>query len=313
MKNSINNFKTYLESSWKGSKDYLRTINWFNEYLIKKYNHEFNIQDINLTHILNFIEYFRNRPLISWRNKWKLPESTYVKSQTKALRQFFKFLNIMDISQLKYERIPNPKVTEKTWDMCTEYEYRIMLEATRHIQHKQITKLRDELMISIPYYTWLRRSEITRLTFNMFESPIRQFQCQIKWKKLWDVFYPPELKKLIWKYKKELIKYMKNKNIDYQPNYIFVSLWRGSFGKPLCPRLIWRCFELYSELLIKQGKLNRNIHPHMLRHLFAMRCVMNWLDQQATTALMRHSDPKTTLRYYHLNNEYLLSQYDKIK
>ena len=33
----------------------------------------------------------------------------------------------MDISQLKYERIPNPKVTEKTWDMCTEYEYRIML------------------------------------------------------------------------------------------------------------------------------------------------------------------------------------------
>ena len=51
----------------------------------------------------------------------------------------------------------------------------------------------------------------------------------------------------------------------------------------------------------------------MERHSFATNCVLSGLSQQATTKLMRHRNPTTTLRYYHLDNKWIKSEYDKIK
>ena len=50
----------------------------------------------------------------------------------------------------------------------------------------------------------------------------------------------------------------------------------------------------------------------MERHAFATNCVFAGISQQATTRLMRHRDPKTTERYYHLNNDRLRGEFDKL-
>jgi site-specific recombinase XerD len=82
--------------------------------------------------------------------------------------------------------------------------------------------------------------------------------------------------------------------------------------KVMCPKYVNIVFVKYSEKLIEDWKISRRISPHMERHSFATNCVYYWVSQQWTTRLMRHRDPKTTERYYHMDNKWLKSEYDKL-
>ena len=95
-------------------------------------------------------------------------------------------------------------------------------------------------------------------------------------------------------------------------DFLFVWLDNKNRWKPLAPKYINILFRKYSEYLINEWKITRVLHPHMERHAFATNCVYAWLSQQATTRLMRHRDPKTTEWYYHMNDTWLKSQFDKI-
>ena len=88
-------------------------------------------------------------------------------------------------------------------------------------------------------------------------------------------------------------------NIEYNPNF---TVSRITY-------LLSRQKKMKKDWLIAE---NKKMCLHQERHSFAMRCVYSWLSQQATTALMRHKDPKITLHYYHMDDTRLLNQYDLI-
>ena len=61
---------------------------------------------------------------------------------------------------------------------------------------------------------------------------------------------------------------------------------------------------------IKQG-LNRNVHPHMLRHSFASHMLESSGDLRAVQELLGHADISTTQIYTHVDFQHLAAVYDK--
>jgi site-specific recombinase XerD len=170
--------------------------------------------------------------------------------------------------------------------------------------------MRNQLLIDMPLHTWLRRSEMLICTFENFKSPTNQFEIKGKWWFVNWVCFTEKIKTQVLDYEKELIEFTKNK--PFKINLIFCWLNNSSRWKKLEPQSVDRIYRHYSIQLMNEGKLNRRITPHMWRHNFATKCAMNGVSQQATQRLMRHRNPATTDRYYHLNNTWLKSEFDKI-
>jgi site-specific recombinase XerD len=85
--------------------------------------------------------------------------------------------------------------------------------------------------------------------------------------------------------------------------------------KKMSWKVAWIIVGNYVKRLKADWKIpeDKKLSLHMERHSFAMKCVYSGLSQQATTQLMRHKDPKITMYYYHMNDERLLNQYDRIQ
>ena len=268
------------------------------------------VEKIELKDCFDFIAYYRTTPIQSWPNKGKLPSQNTLCEKTKSLRKFFEYLKIIGLNTLNREGIPKLQKTRDTIDMMKPQEYQVLHQAPLLYEDKEILKLRNQLLIEIPYTTWLRRSEILRCTFEGFESPNRQFDILGKWGYIDAVFFTEELRWKATYYKGKLAEFTKHKPI--KNDLLFVGLDNKNRGRPLAPKYVNFLFQKYSKKLIEDWKITRTLKPHMERHSFATNCVFAGISQQATTKLMRHRDPKTTTRYYHLDNNRLRWEFDKL-
>jgi integrase/recombinase XerC len=59
----------------------------------------------------------------------------------------------------------------------------------------------------------------------------------------------------------------------------------------------------------RQG-LDRNVHPHLLRHSFASHMLESSGDLRAVQELLGHADISTTQVYTHLDFQHLAAVYD---
>ena len=280
--------------------EYVKSYKWM---LLKQ-------EDINLKDCLDFLAYYRNTPIQCWPNKWKFPTQNTICEKIKSLRVFFQYVRAIGLQWFNREMIPKLKKTRDTIDMIKPEEYEIFRQAPLRYENKPILALRNQLLIDIPYTTWLRRSEILRCTFEWFHSPNRQFDILGKGGYIDAVFFTEELRERVLRYEVAVREFIKYRPIN--SDFIFVGLDNKNRWKPLTPKYVNLLFQKYSKKLIEDWKINRPLKPHMERHSFATNCVFSWVSQQATTKLMRHRDPKTTLRYYHLNNDRLRWEFDKI-
>jgi integrase len=147
-------------------------------------------------------------------------------------------------------------------------------------------------------------------TFDNFKSPTNQFEIKGKWWFINWVCFTDKIKEKVLEYEKKLIEYTRKR--PFKINLIFVALDNKNRGNKMVPNTVNSIYRKYSNILIEEWKLNRKITPHMWRHNFATKCVLSWVSQQATTRLMRHRSPVTTERYYHMDNKWLKSEFDKI-
>lgn len=268
-------------------------------------------EDINLKDCLDFLAHYRQSKIQNWPNKGKNPTQNTICEKSKSLRVFFQYLRAVGYKWFNREMIPKLQKTRDTIDMIKPEEYEILRQAPLRYEDKPILALRNQLLIDIPYNTGLRRSEILRCTFEWFHSPNRQFNILGKWGYIDAVFFTEELRAQILRYEYAIREFTKYRPIN--SDFIFVWLDNKNRGKPLAPKYVNLLYAKYSEKLLAEGKIKRKLKTHMGRHSFATNCVFSWVSQQATTKLMRHRDPKTTLRYYHLDNSWLRGEFDKIK
>ena len=314
MKNLIKDYCNYAKNTLWRSEDvvvhHYYNLNQFYEYISLRKGFALSLDTIEVKDCLDFIAYYRITPIQYWPNKGKLPSQNTLCEKVKSLRVFFEYLNVVGLSTLNRQAIPKLKKTRDTIDMMKPQEYQVLHQAPLLYEDKEILKLRNQLLIELPYTTWLRRSEMLRCTFEGFESPNRQFDVLGKWGYIDAVFFTEELRWKVTYYKGKLAEFTKHKPI--KNDLLFVGLDNKNRGRPLAPKYVNFLFQKYSKKLIEDWKITRTLKPHMERHSCATNCVFAGISQQATTKLMRHRDPKTTTRYYHLDNNRLRWEFDKL-
>jgi integrase/recombinase XerD len=159
----------------------------------------------------------------------------------------------------------------------------------------------------------------------------------IKHKAIASIFYGSGLRL------SELIN-LKLKDIDNER--MIINIWKGKYGKDRQTILSYNLLDLLEKYVIeynpieylfngqngamqyskssvqqiiknsaKLAGINKNVHPHTLRHCFATHLLENGTDLRFIQVLLGHSDIKTTQIYTHVSTEYLkniVSPFDKI-
>lgn len=316
MKKQIQEYFNHINTIWfRNAKTYKWSLDLFDERLTKEYWRELKVEELKLHHIMDYMQYFKTKKVIRWHRLWQQPAESYVKCTIKIIKQFVKFLKISEYQVMPREQIPNIKIKEKRFDMVSDRIYKEIRNVPGVLERESIIAKRNQLIIDILHDTWLRRAEVLRLNFSDFKTKNRQFEVLIKGGRLGVCFYSEKLRKKVLEYEKSQLFYCKRKKIKPEDDLIFLSFGNKNAWRQLNYAYISFMFNHYSEFLKASWKIDieDRVHAHQFRHAFATRCVTSWLSQQATCALMRHIDPATTLRYYHLDDSYLRGQYDMIK
>ncbi len=177
--------------------------------------------------------------------------------------------------------IKRPKREKKLPSVLTKQEIRDLFDA--------ISNKKSKLMISLLYASGLRVSEITNLKINNldFEERIGHVR-QAKGKKD-RIFNIPSF----------LIEELKSQ-AENQKQFNQEYLFSGPKGK-LSERNIQKIVKNAKE---KAG-INKEVHPHTLRHSFATHLLENGTDIRKIQELLGHSDLSTTQIYTHISTQEL--------
>ena len=314
MKTLIKDYCNYAKNALGRTEEVVNhhyyNLNQFYEYVAVHKWFLVKIKDVNLKDCLDFLAHYRTTPIQYWPNQWQLPKQNTICEKSKSLRVFFQYVRAIWITWFNREMIPKIQKTRDTIEMRKEEEYQMLRQAPLRYEKKEIFALRNQLMVDIPYTMGLRRSEILRCTFENFQSPNRQFQILGKGWSIEPTFFSEELRTQVMHYQKALKEYTKYRKL--KNDFFFIGLDNKNRWKQIDPKYVNFIYTKYSEQLLTEWKIKRKLTTHMGRHSFATNCVFKGVSQQATTKLMRHKDPKTTLRYYHLNNERLRGEFDKL-
>ncbi len=177
--------------------------------------------------------------------------------------------------------IKRPKRERKIPDVLTKDEIKKLMKA--------IPTKKSKLMISLTYACGFRVSELISLKLNNlnFDEKIGHVR-QAKGKKD-RIFNIPEF--LFKKLQKQVKKQQEN-NQEY--------LFTGPKGK-----LSDRNIQKIVRVAAKRAGIDKEVHPHTLRHSFATHLLENDVDIRKIQELLGHADLSTTQIYTHISTEEL--------
>jgi integrase/recombinase XerD len=215
--------------------------------------------------------------------KYYLSEK-FTKSSSSSTIVFLAALKYSFLSILKKDitlGIKRPKKESKFPAVLTKDEVKKLFES--------LTNKKSKLMISLIYACGFRVSELINLKIdNMdFEEKVGQVK-QAKGKKD-RIFNIPSF----------LLDDLKNQAKQQKENRN-EFLFSGPKGK-LTPRNIQK---IVSKSARKAG-INKEVHPHTLRHSFATHLLENGVDIRKIQELLGHSSLSTTQLYTHISTEEL--------
>ena len=177
--------------------------------------------------------------------------------------------------------IKRPKREKKIPAVLTKDELKKLLAA--------IPIKKSKLMVSLTYACGFRVSELLNLNVNdlNFDEMIGHVR-QAKGKKD-RVFNIP---KFLLKQLKRQVQKQKEQNEDH--------LFSGPNGK-----LTDRNIQKIVKLAAQKAGINKDVHPHTLRHSFATHLLENGTDIRMIQELLGHADLSTTQIYTHISTEEL--------
>ena len=159
---------------------------------------------------------------------------------------------------------------------------------------------RDKALILFMYSGGLRISEAAEMTLKNMARDFSTARIIGKGGRERQVFFSDEAKEALLAYlpaRKERIK------AERPTDRVFISLRGKAISVPGVRWIISK----YSE----RSGLEKNIHPHSLRHSFATHLVNSGCDVRIVQELLGHASISTTQRYTHVNMENLRKVYNK--
>lgn len=206
---------------------------------------------------------------------------------TKASASVIVFLSAIRYSYFKIlkkditQDIKRPKREAKIPSVLTKEEIKKIIELS--------SSKKSNLIISLIYACGFRVSELVNLKVNdlNFEE-MTGYVRQAKGKKDRVFNIPKFLKKRL----EKQIKEQREQNQEY--------LFNGPKGK-----LSERNIQKIVSLAAKKAEINKEVHPHTLRHSFATHLLENGIDIRMIQELLGHADLSTTQIYTHISTEQL--------
>ncbi len=209
-----------------------------------------------------------------------------------SLKSFFKYLDSEKLIEINpAENIDSPKITRSIPDFLTVNEVLLLLDQP-DIQQK--LELRDKAILEVMYGSGLRVSELINL-------------------KISSIFFEDGYLRVFGKGSKERIVPIGSKGLEFISMYILNSrellkrqgsedyVFLNFRGKKLSRMGIWDIIRKYS----MKAKIEKDIHPHTLRHSFATHLLQGGADIRVIQEMLGHSDISTTQIYTHIDRDYL--------
>ena len=263
-----------IESYWL----WLKRFSDFLQVVQKKEN----IEDIDILDILNF----RSFLLSEWLSK------KTINYHIIALRSFFKFLQKYDIKTIPIEKLELSKLDPRQVTFLTQQEVEKILSMPEKFEKNELKKYRDLAILHLLYGSWLRVSELISLKKDQISFFNNQITIVWKWRKQRGVFITHKAQEILKKY------FSLRKD---ESDYVFISLSRNSFWKPLTRVAVENLVRDYASL----AGIEKKVTPHTLRHSFATTLLMKWADIRSVQALLGHSSITTTQIYTHISDKFL--------
>ena len=213
--------------------------------------------------------------------------SKTVSRNISSLKSFYKYLISVDHLKLNpMSNIDAPKSGLFLPTTLTVEETQLILDAPNE---KRPIELRDKAMLYALYATGMRISEL--ISLNMHNIDLVRGSVQVIGKGGKERMIPltDDAIKFIKIYIKESREIL-NKGKDH--NNLFLS----THGKQISRHSFWHRIKAY----LKRVNINKDVHPHTLRHAFATHMLNNGADLRSVQLLLGHSDLATTQIYTHI-------------
>lgn len=220
--------------------------------------------------------------------------SSTIARMLSAIRQFYDLMidsKRYNINVNPLELFDSPKLNRKLPVILTFDEVEKILSQPNV---NTVLGLRDKTILEIMYACGLRVSEV--LTVKTSNILFNDELVRVTGKGSKERIVPAAASSLEW------VKiYISNSRSvlakPYSEDYLFLN-WRG---RKLSRMAVWNIFKQYSKL----AKIDKNIHPHILRHSFATHLLEGGADLRSIQEMLGHADISTTQIYTHIDISYL--------
>ncbi|MDD5727206.1 MAG: site-specific tyrosine recombinase XerD [Victivallales bacterium] len=212
-----------------------------------------------------------------------------------AIKMFFRFLfqeKMLDRDVT--EVMDSPKLWQLLPDFLSSAEVDALLNAyPRSLQDP--LKFRNRTILELMYACGLRVSETASLTVGSVKFDDETLRVRGKGNK--ERLVPAGKTAL-----RLLERYLREVRPVLAKNPREATLFLSKSGKKLDREWIWK---IVKEAALLAG-INKNIHPHTLRHSFASHLLENGADLRVIQEMLGHADISTTQIYTHVNQKRLL-------
>ena len=259
---------------------YSSDLSQFSDYLLK--NNVFNWNLVSANHLNKWLQLLGKKSLSKTTQSRKLT----------SVKTFAKFLiNEKIIINDFSEQSERPKLDKLIPTTLSLDEVKRLINSTRS---NNIYGVRDHCIIELLYSGGLRVSELCGIRMehiNINDKLIRVFGKGNK-----ERIIP------IGSHAKTILdEYILYSRPDFINNKTDNSLFLSRRGKALSRKTIWHLIRRYSVI----SGLNKDIHPHTLRHSFATHLLHGGADLRTIQDLLGHSDIITTQIYTHIGTRRL--------
>lgn len=209
-----------------------------------------------------------------------------------SFKSFFKFLESENIiNSNPADLIESPKLKRNLPEVLSVNEINKILES---VDLSEKAGIRDRAILETMYACGLRVSELINLETNRIEFEEKLITVTGKGSKERIIPIGKYALSYIEKYINELREFIKK---EKSSNFLFLNLRGGKLSR----MAIWN---IVSKYVTKAG-IEKEIHPHTLRHSFATHLLEGGADIRIIQELLGHSDISTTQIYTHLDTTYL--------
>ena len=291
-----------------------RDIRYFSEYLALERNLSRNTVAAYRMDISDAADFLRSRNLAGFAEadyetlldyldslRERKLESTTVARHLVSLKMLYRYLaseKLIDADRA--ELIDSPKLWKSLPEFLSEDEVDRLLNAYSSRSDDPLI-IRNRTILELLYSSGLRVSEAAALPLNAVDFEQELIRVTGKGNKTRIVPVGAPAMRLLRKYLDAARPELVGKK---PPNSrIFLS----NHGRPLDRERIWQVVKNAADI----AGIDKNIHPHTLRHSFASHLLSHGADLRIIQEMLGHSNIATTEIYTHVDKNKLLSVHKK--